>query len=148
MIERAKGRQPQTVLIPEATSHAPILTDSGYGSKQDTGETLKPVDETGQLLEGIAGGQKAPISPDATDDVEAQTEYSAATTVMPQKMQTYLSELSADMYNKIRHHVDARSWPFLCNALPGLTKAFAVKLGQGDLRMNRVIMHFIHRHHR
>jgi len=77
-----------------------------------------------------------------------QTEYSAATTAAPGLTHTYLSELSADIYNKIRRQVDVSDWPVLCQALPDLIKAFAVKLGQKNSQVSRAIMHFIHKHHR
>ncbi len=82
------------------------------------------------------------------DDNDAKTLYSMGTTVNSGHAQTYIIELSKDIYSKLRQSVHAKDLGVLLKVLPELVKAFAIKLCyDAPSQVNRKIMHFIHKRH-
>lgn len=117
-------------------------TDSGYAS------VSKPKPEANDTAKDQETDDDARRQTEyATDEIDALTEYSAATTTADQ-VGAYMNKLCADIYNKVRCCVDVHEWPIICRALPDIVKAFAVKLGRGDSQASRVVMYFIHKYHR
>jgi hypothetical protein len=112
------------------------FTDSGYGSISN------PI----QLADVNTEGPMATIR---EADVDAQTLYSDATTMAHMDVQQYISDLSDDIYGKLRFQISSTDWSILAKTLPELMKAFAIKIGYGSpVQANRDIMYFIHRRHR
>ncbi|KAK5654739.1 hypothetical protein OQA88_7064 [Cercophora sp. LCS_1] len=124
-------------------------TDSGYGSVSKPGPGATGIRETADLKVEDEREDTTMRQPECiADEIDAQTEYSAATTTAEHQIDVYMRELSADIYGKVRRHVSTHEWPVLCEMLPDLIKGFAVKLGRDDSHISRVIMYFIHKHHR
>ena len=130
-----------------STTKPVVPTDSGYGSAaipQRSSTSLTGIDEIVCFSgEDVESAQHVPA-----DEMNAPTEYSAATTTAAQEKLMYLGELSADIYSRVHQDVPVCDWPVLCKTLPDLVKAFAVKLGTENSPVSRKIMRFIHKYHR
>jgi hypothetical protein len=128
------------------TSYKAPFTDSGYASLPNLNHPSH-VPATLEKLKSPANTEPSTTINDI-DREDAKTSYSAATTVGPAHAQIYISELCSDVYSKLRPSFDARLWSTLSEALPGLIKAFAIKIGyNSSAQVNQDIMYFIHKRH-
>ncbi|KAF7557396.1 hypothetical protein G7Z17_g648 [Cylindrodendrum hubeiense] len=125
--------------IPSISKSGVTFTDSGYGS------VLNPNHSTNIAL---PEARNKNIS-DAIDVDDSMTTYSAATTVTPHLAQQYISEFSNDFHSRFKRYIDGKTWSSVFEILPGLVKAFAIKLGhESSSPLNRNIMYFLHKHNR
>jgi hypothetical protein len=119
------------------------FTDSGYASSVKYPAKIQPIEKGSQRHADRPASAQGESGQDDT-----RTEYSAATTITPTHVQTYLSELSRDIYSRLGRHFDLNTWPSLATMLPGLIKAFALRIGREDSsQMHRDIMYFVYRRH-
>ncbi|KAH6989653.1 hypothetical protein BKA56DRAFT_258911 [Ilyonectria sp. MPI-CAGE-AT-0026] len=116
------------------------FTDSGYASAPNL---------NGYLSIKSSTGKRGSPGPNCTDNDDTATLYSAGTTVAPARAQAYISEICNDIYSKLNHCVNSKTWPVVSKILPDLIKAFAVRLGNDcAVQVNRDIMYFVHQRHR
>jgi hypothetical protein len=122
------------------------FTDSGYKSALNLEHSLNVQPDL----------EKSPDPPDVDsssaradgDDNDAKTLYSLGTTVNPGHARNYIMELAKDIHSNLHRAVGAKDLTVLSNVLPQLLKAFAIKLcHDAPTRVNRRIMHFIHKRH-
>lgn len=121
-------------------------TDSGYESAEGL---LYPslrediLEETHQIENGhthMTGGM------DVNDD---DTSYSVATVILPEVAENCVIDVCDNIKSRLQGSVSKGTFKSLSEILPGLMKAFALKLGsdmsdQSNLR----VMHFVHKHHK
>jgi hypothetical protein len=128
------------------TSYKAPFTDSGYAS-------LPNLNHFSHIPSSLEKSQfPANTEPSTTiDDIDredSRTAYSATTTVGPAHTQIYIAELCSDICSKLGPSFDAKLWSTLSGALPGLIKAFAIKIGyDSSAQVNQDIMYFIHKRH-
>ena len=128
------------------TNYGVPFTDSAYASLPHLG----PSQDVPSSLEKPQCPAK--IGPSTTtediDRGDTKTVYSAATTIGLTRTQNYITDLCSDIYCEIRQYFDAKLWSTISRALPGLIKAFAIKIGyDSSAQVNREIMYFIHKRH-
>ena len=130
----------QTLTAGLSTEPYVPFTDSGYAT------VVNPLTPGAQL----GRGKK---SPSASCDVglvedDAETTYSAATTVAYVDVRHYISVLSREIIDRLGQLVDMKQLAGL-GVLPTLIKAFGIMIGQeDDSQINRDIMYFVYKHHR
>ena len=128
------------------TSYKAPFTDSGYAS-------LPNLNHSSHIPSSLEKSQfPTNTEPSTTindiDREDARTSYSATTTIGPAHTQIYIAELCSDICSKLGPSFDAKLWSTLSGALPGLMKAFAIKIGyDSSARANQDIMYFIHKRH-
>jgi hypothetical protein len=138
--------RPSNIPFPLERSEVPF-TDSGYASlpKLNHRTNMAPAFDK---LKCPANTEFSTTVTD-TDREDANTIYSAATTVGPARAQHYIAQLCSDIYNKLGQCFDDRLWNTLSEALPELIKAFAIKIGyDSSALVNQEIMYFLHKRHR
>jgi hypothetical protein len=139
------GHREQQIGVIPMTDDMPF-TDSGYKSAPHLEHSMdvEPVLEKSTCpLSGHSPPQRGDRS-----DYDAKTLYSIGSTVNPGHARNYVTELSKDIYSKLHRSIDAKDMTVLSKILPGLVKAFAIKLcHDAPNPVNRKIMHFIHKRH-
>ncbi|KAE8448016.1 hypothetical protein EG329_009939 [Mollisiaceae sp. DMI_Dod_QoI] len=122
------------------------FTESGYGSLPhlyDSSNVLSAHERSKPLV----NTESSPAMNDI-DRENARTFHSAATTSGPILAQNYLTELCNDVYSKLGQPFDAKIWRTLSKDLPGLIKAFAIRIGYASsAQVNQEIMYFLHMRH-
>ena len=141
--EKPKGpaiEQPSDTTQLLSISRQELLpTDSGYSSK------INYQDLPIRRLECL--DKELPVFPSDREAEEAKTTYSAETSSV-QGARYYISELSSDIFGKLRRHVCSEDWAALLQVLPELIKAFALKLAhESAAQINLSIMYLIHKRH-
>ena len=170
LADKTSGFQtPPTTSQPEiiSQSKAPALPPPGAVVSEDSQRTLPtgflaepcvPFTDSGyatvinpRILDAqLRCNKKSPSSScdgGLTED-DAETTYSAATTVAYANVQHYISELSREIINRLGQLVDMKQ-PAGLGVPPTLIKAFSIMIGhEDDSQINRDIMYFVHKHHR
>ncbi|KAK0639920.1 hypothetical protein B0T16DRAFT_423918 [Cercophora newfieldiana] len=83
-----------------------------------------------------------------TENMDARTEYSGATSVSPVASRAYIAEFCQDVHAKaLQYRVDEKDWPQFSQVLSDLIKAFALKVGQTGTPDSLGIMHFVYKNH-
>jgi hypothetical protein len=120
------------------------ITDSGYAS----GFNPLLLDPQPELVsDNPSSANRAAC--EGSVDYDAETTYSAATTIAQVDTRRYMAELSDQIIKKLGQDVDLRNLENACDVFPELIKAFCIKIGlESSSQMNRDIMYFIHKHHR
>ncbi|KAH8769339.1 hypothetical protein BGZ57DRAFT_856298 [Hyaloscypha finlandica] len=123
------------------------FTDSGYKSApnpdrhQNSQHILEKSPRPFNVKSCAAEGSRS--------DEDAKTIYSIGTTVDSGYARKYIIELSSDIFGKLRQVIDFKDRTALSKVLPGLVKAFAIKLClDSPSQANCNVMYFIHRWHR
>jgi hypothetical protein len=139
----------ESVQVQREIQYDEAPTDSGYASmanfryRQNGEQGFKP---------GISGsGQHSPLSQKGkdVDEDETQTICSTSSNIVPETVQKSIAHVCNDIHNNIWQAVDAASYKSLAGRIPGLIKAFAIRLGTDTSNgLNQRIMHFVYKHHR
>ncbi|KAK3386737.1 hypothetical protein B0H63DRAFT_540787 [Podospora didyma] len=118
-----------------------IFTDSGYASA--------PTPATPAAVAKSRASSDAPEPNSNEDGNEAKTTYSAESTDMSSLARQCISEVCRDVYDKIGRHVTDTKWTTIASTMPGLIKAFAIKLGEANASdWGRRVRHFVHKNHK
>jgi hypothetical protein len=143
-----KSPRPHLIdLIASNDAHAPF-TDSGYASgpietKTAVARSRHPLQIPGDPNDSNIAAHRSII------DEDAETLYSAATSLDPFCSRRYIEELSKDLYRNLQAQLNLPDWVSVSQAFPDLIKTFAAKIGQGgDSQVHLEIMYFIHKRHR
>lgn len=122
------------------------FTDSGYASLPKLNRPTSIVSTLDELR--CLANTEISTAVNDMDREDANTVYSAGTTVGPARAQHYIAQLCNDIYNKLGQCFDDTLWDTLSEALPGLIKAFAIRIGyDSSAPVNQEIMCFIHKRH-
>ena len=128
-------------------THAPF-TDSGYASGPDGAKTAVAQPRHPLRVPGDPGNSNTAAQRSIIEE-DAQTLYSAATSLDPFCSRRYIEELSKDLYRNLQARFNPPDWVSVSQAFPDLIKTFAAKIGQGgDSQVHLDIMYFIHKRHR
>lgn len=123
-----------------------IFTDSGYASVVHFAFRPNNTDDE-STPEMSRSRRQSPCS--RSDEDETGTICSAVTNIVPNVIHESIAQVCNDIYNNLRRNLDDTGYKAIANRLPGIIKAFAVKIGtDASNGLNPRIMHFVYQHHR
>ncbi|KAK4198043.1 hypothetical protein QBC40DRAFT_332113 [Triangularia verruculosa] len=117
------------------------LTDSGYASA--------PRPAIHQPPNIVSAEEDAVDGPQATRNQDAMTIFSAATETAPDVAREHIEDVCSSIYRQIQGQALPENRESFSQALPGLVKGFAVRLGHLDPHQQSPrIMYFVYGRHR
>lgn len=149
-LPRSVGMTPASPITTQdhmTTASIPLL--EGDGPFTDSGYASMPFPEllTKEKITGLPEAMD-PYAPSHAVEDDAQTEYSAATTIVPDLARESISNVCRDIHSRIGKHMGDQGWASISAIFPSLIKAFAIQLGMGGSSdFDRRIMLFVHQHH-